>query len=477
MRTDTFDAGFAFGGLLAMPETLFLVPRAAASSPQEWRAWNVTAKRVDAQVGLLKVPSWLVILRGGLSGRETRFLNLIKLIFAADSQETFETIPVRVGDHFHLMVLRVNVDYIVNTVERQAEVNSRQHRAEVRACAAYSNLLRRLAQVTGRSVTFHHGRAGVQLPNLDREGIHIYTNSYPVGLNNANRPISAAFGLNLTEDGREVVARHPTLGRGVVMKDGDEQDMIQVVDNNWYLLLPTMSHFNESTSLEIFERLLALGLEASERRSVMLKQSGRRDYLTGMKTNLGKRARHFEDRVKEAEVQIERLQRQLLMEEQKLREFILMRDAWRKYEAGQFRRLGRKRDFERLVAHPLIDRFYLIDDGFLQICTKPIVIEHEGRLYRMGKFIITLNGWQEVGMHCVHSPHPRGVQHVHIGASGDPCFGNAGRAITEALADFRIADAIYYMLSWLTQGYSPELAEVKIEEWPLVSDEPAGEGA
>ncbi len=373
------------------------------------------------------------------------------------------------------MVLRANADYIIEAPAPWAEAGSKRQLAEVRACAAYADPLRRLAQVTGRSVTFHHGNPGAQLPHPDRDGIHIYTNSYPVGLNKYSRAIATAFGLNIAEDGKEVTAKFPTLGRGVVMKDEDGQDMVQVVDNNWYLLLPTMSDFNESTSLEIFERLLALGLEAEARSVRWPRQAKRKTYMAGMKASLGRRAGHFDEQFRKSEEQLERLQQDVLIEQQKLRELIVMRDAWRKHAAEEFRHISRGREFERLAAHPQIERFYLIDDGFLQICTKPIVIEHEGKRYNMGEFVITLNSWQEVGMHCVRTPHPRGVQHVHIGASGNPCFGNAGAAITKALADFRIADAVCYMLTWLTQGYTPELAEVKIEEWPLVADETPGE--
>ena len=475
MQPHVFDADPAYSRLLTMPVTVFLVPRAVVSSPKDWRSRNVTARPVNAQVGFLKVPAWQVTLRGALSKREARFLSLIRQMFAADSQEIFETVAVRVDDRFQLMVLRANADYIVEAPAPRAEAGSKRQLAEVRACAAYADPLRRLAQVTGRSVTFHHGNPGAQLPHPDRDGIHIYTNSYPVGLNKYSRAIATAFGLNIAEDGKEVTAKFPTLGRGVVMKDEDGQDMVQVVDNNWYLLLPTISCFNEETSLEIFERLLAFGLMAEVQSARSPRQVKRKAYMTGMKASLDHRVAHFDGKMREAVDNIENLQRALLVEEQKLREIIVMRDAWRRAAAREFRQISRGREFERLAAHPQIERFYLIDDGFLQICTKPIVIEHEGKRYAMGEFVITLNGWQEVGMHCESSPHPRGVQHVHIGVSGNPCFGNAGVAINKALADFRIADAVCYMLTWLTQGYTPELAEVKIEEWPLVADEPPGE--
>lgn len=108
--------------------------------------------------------------------------------------------------------------------------------------------------------------------------------------------------------------------------------------------------------------------------------------------------------------------------------------------------------------------------GSYQMTTTPIVFT-DGEVKRpLGSFGIRINERNEVFVWSFNSPHPERVPHPHISACGAKCFGNVGPAILDELMARNVPTALLMILDWLEDGYDSQLADVKIEEWPILKE-------
>ena len=130
-------------------------------------------------------------------------------------------------------------------------------------------------------------------------------------------------------------------------------------------------------------------------------------------------------------------------------------------------------DLERIRKLPQVEHVTCVDGG-LHVHTREIVIAHEGTSYSVGSFILRVGKNGGIAIWPKRTTHPEGIPHPHIAKDGGPCYGNATDAITKAAADFRIADVVQYVLTWLQHGYTPGLAEHKLAEWTACPNRKAG---
>jgi hypothetical protein len=178
---------------------------------------------------------------------------------------------------------------------------------------------------------------------------------------------------------------------------------------------------------------------------------------------------HYRVKVIETLDDIERTQKRLHALYALLREY---RAGWRRMDSDRtfvetFRRLPE--DLAHIKAMPQVDHVALADEG-INIHLKPVIMEWEGKRYRMGRFVVRFGVFGTVSVWCVESTHPYRVPHPHINRDGIWCFGNATDAIAKASAELRLAKAATYLIAWLTKGYDPDLALTKIETWPVAEE-------
>lgn len=125
--------------------------------------------------------------------------------------------------------------------------------------------------------------------------------------------------------------------------------------------------------------------------------------------------------------------------------------------------------WESVLHHPLFEKMSVVAHA-LHVRTKSVV--YEG--YLLGAYVIRFECepisaiWRVVVYSAEEPLHPQNIIHPHIGKDGCVCFGNVGLLIDEALMQQRIPDAISLTLQWLANGYDPEIARHKLEEWPRV---------
>jgi len=241
-----------------------------------------------------------------------------------------------------------------------------------------------------------------------------------------------------------------------------------------------VSNFDPLTSPRIFEYLLVLGWEGCRRHQFHPPEADhparRKDFLActqgWLETGRDLMARDLA----KVDANIEQAQRwlaELLRSKRELEEHICAYDLT-PFVQVTLKRLPR--DYRLIKADPDVAMIAVVSDG-LHIETRPLHVEHEGRRYAVGSFTIRIGRKGTVNVWCETPLHPKGVPHPHIAKDGGPCFGNATNAILRAGADHRYHDAVTLVLRWLKQGYAPQLASVKIEEWPLAGPFPDGNAA
>ncbi|HTK04782.1 MAG TPA: hypothetical protein VL500_04305 [Candidatus Eisenbacteria bacterium] len=397
----------------------------------------------------------------------------LALIFGSNDRSKYETMLCFGG--------KGSFDALVVPKAASVEVHDKRDDLETEkefklrriALAEYEKMLRTLARLSGLTVHFHAEGSGIRPPYKDVPGVvHIITNAQPPGQTSA-RYLGLAFGMKIHEEGLSVLANGPTKGRGTVVKDQLGEALVQILGNTWYLLMPTLSHFNWQTSGLIFDRLLALAWKGSREAAVAKasKPATRKGFVEAtMKWTADLPVLIAAD-ILNMDRKIEDAQRQIAEYTRSKKESLAMLETFSKSSFIKETHGRLPKDFAAIMHDPNVARLVVIDEGF-HVETAPLEIVHDGKRYAMGSFTIRIAKRGSVSVWCEAPTHMDGIPHPHIAKEGGPCFGNATRAIAEAAGEQRYADAVRYVFRWLTEGYTHALAAVKIEEWPYVGETP-----
>lgn len=352
---------------------------------------------------------------------------------------------------------------------------------DIAAERSYGELLRQFSRLAGGiSIFFHRNTPEAAAPYPDKRGhIHVFTNRYPPGEAAPNRYVSRAFGFRLDGDfGLEHLSPCPTRGRGVVLKDEKGTELVQVLGADFYFLIPLMSTFNAKTSEQIFSRLLALAWDEYRERSKrpMRPQRSisagefRREVIVWLERLPAK----IRTDIAGYEKEIRRYQEALAITYRNKLEFEAVLALLTPASYAKEIRKRLPADFWLIKKLPQVARVGIVHEG-LHVETVPIEIEHAGKRYDLGSFVVRVNAKGMVTVWSEAPTHPNGIPHPHISKDGVACFGNATDAITKHAAQFRFYDCVSLVLRWLTQGYTPALALWKIEEWPEAAPQEKGE--
>lgn len=396
--------------------------------------------------------------------RLARLASALEILFA--TTQGLESFEGRIRDHILPVVTPSEVDVLLDQKKNRDNLTEKTERA---AIAAYLPLLTRLSQISGLKLTFHRSQECIIPPHADDGRIHIYPNACPPG-ESGTWFVETAFGLKISAGSKESpVGCGPTEGRGQVLKDEDGKSLVQILGNTWYLLIPTLGYFNSLTSVAIFEGLLALTWDAVSTGPVQPKKtlSASRFLKEAGSWDEGY-TQHIDDQIHRNEEEIGRL---LKLVAELHRHVAILHSIKVGVSTSSISRQMRRRlpgELKKIKDNPLVEKIEFFRDG-IHIQTTPLTTSHEGVEYLTGVFTIRINKRGVVSVWSEGPNHPNGIPHPHIGKHTGPCFGNAGTAIAKAGGEARYADAVHYMLVWLTQGYTHDLATVKIHEWPVAT--------
>lgn len=336
------------------------------------------------------------------------------------------------------------------------------------ACNAYRPSLMLLSRLVGAAVVFHHGGGHVRDPYVDDgKTLHVFSNGGPPG-DFATDYVAVAFGMSVNQDNLAVLRRGPSKGRGAVVKD-KEQPVAQVLGSNLYFLLPMVSSFHKSSSPVIFHQLLALSW--NERRRQL--KEGLPDFHAATRAAFVKTSEEWimsvgeqlRKTIRKNDATIQTFQKQLADALRYRRE---LEAQLASFADAPFVREAIERapeDFAAIRRMPEVRKLSIVDNG-LHAETHVIHAEHGGRRYALGRYVVRISSVGGVAVWCEETFHPKRVPHPHIHLDGNACFGNAVEAIAKNAAYHRYYDTVALVIRWLAKGYTPILANAKIEEWP-----------
>lgn len=337
--------------------------------------------------------------------------------------------------------------------------------------------LRIVAEVIGGiGITLHDpSPSGFYEPiRCDDNELHVHLYTLPSGIPQMTHP-ETLFGLNVEVKGLVWPQLRPTPRRGVALSDGDH-DVVQVVGNNIYILHNPylMWELGDITLLKLFGKAVTLGLQwwldGNETITPEIPLSSE-TLRTECEAFLKRQVTAHEARIAKTLATIAKLQEDMLIHRRNL---VIQQHTHRILYGATHNHQGMMdrlvADAEVIVAHPLVERAIITPDHGFEVKTKLITIVENGVTHKIGRFGICLGIDPSITIWCEESFHPKGVPHPHISPWAGHCFGNVGDPITEAIAEYRYADAVEYILRWLTEGYTPELVLYnKVEEWPTMT--------
>lgn len=334
-------------------------------------------------------------------------------------------------------------------------------------------VLRDFSKKVRKRVTLHFVKHEVRAvtPYPDDGILHIVVGAAAPGAIDECH-LAHACGVRLDAKGMYLEFWGPTLGIGTLVKDAEKQTIGQVVDGTVYLFIPSPGRssflFEGSGGRDLYARALAFvhaamkkGGEPKSKKIADLARYSEfvKKSLVGLPMLLGARKALLDIRIQEATEKLN----SLYAERETFTRLCRIQEARNDEEQREIP----SRDWPRIREHPLVERVLSVEDA-LHVQTRRIIAEHGGKRFDFGRFMIRLPLGGKPSIWPIEYTHPKRVAHPHISPSSVVCFGNATSAITQAAGEGRIADALDLIFSWLTEGYDPNLADSKIEEWPEV---------
>lgn len=335
-----------------------------------------------------------------------------------------------------------------------------------------------LAGITGLDIALHlpHDTSHPLFPEK-RNGIDIVIGASPPG-DIAIEQIGAMCGVRLTELGKAYSLPTYAKGYGRVVKDRFDVTVGQVVGTTLYLFLQTNTKELVDQLTEKGGALVRKCLELVWREYVEheVDEPAQKPFTTvdecAVPLDLWDMSldddfnKWLNDERKKVEAALDAYN-QALRDFRFAKRNLVGMQAHRKAETDAEVN-ERKALWQQLLDDPRVASISLVDEGY-QLITTPILDAGTGRL--LNRYGMRMNEDRRICVWSIDSPHPDRVPHPHISSCGVKCFGNVGPLIEDVLIARNIPSGFLLALDWLEDGYDPDLADSKIEEWPF----PAGE--
>lgn len=450
-------------GALAIPQGL-VAPYAGAL-----HALGIVGKLAIARVRHYRIPVVFFSTQAAMSTKE--FESIISQMFPRGITEAM----ARVGSR-NVSLISCKPGKI--TIEAPKDASDAWPEASI-ALALRQELEDMSVAGSGLNIHFHSEdrEQHPPLPDLINT-VHIFPWASPPGAI-GNIYVSKVFGLFTDIERNALYTFQSTSGRGEVVGDGSH-DLVQMVGNNWYLLTPIATYYNEFTGEEIASRILALAYNrwalvqcggrplrrpVSATRATFVDAASQ--WVDGTSPEIAKQLTKMDERICRLTKDLARVQRDRA-------DLLRVQDAFKSKCHVADLLEGLPMQWRRIARHSRVEHVTLIEDA-IHVTTKPVVIEYQGKRYPIGPFTIRVGKSGILSIWNEERAHPAGIPHPHVSAYGYPCFGNATTAVYEAAAEHRYADVIAWVITWLFDGYQHDLATHKVTEWPYESVSPSGQ--
>ena len=392
-------------------------------------------------------------------------LNLAESQIAPLLGEDSETCNGTVEGVNHSIISSLGMAFFVSELEKGAIADSIE--------SAVSEIFSDYSALTGYSFTIRVcSSARYTSPPPKPYQIEIVIGASPPG-SLADVERKSICGIPIDRHNYYVRTETIATGRGILVKDSEGTAVAQIIDSTFYFFIPRLDKLNwmfkdSGIGTLLFKRIFKLAWNA-----FVLQQSGFQEspldtseqFVAFVQSSHDRFTQIYRERLSHNDIAITvalEKYRELLRDRQMMLEVINLFEG--KGAGHRNNSIESIETWQRLRANPLIHRLYVIERG-IQIETTAIMCEHDRGAENIGSVVIRYPPFGSFTVWGLKPTHPKGIAHPHINPRGNACFGNVMTAIETAASEGNIAEGFERVLRWLTQGYDPQLAETKIEEW------------
>lgn len=335
-----------------------------------------------------------------------------------------------------------------------------------------TNFLKIFARYAGLRVVHCIGGIIIQPPFPDEPGtIYFFSQARPPGLLEMDLHISKLFGMELWREGETRVVNSPTRGRGRVVEH-DGQSVFQVLGSNYYQLCLTRSILHDPLIrslifIKSLGRLYQDLLENYGRAPEAVVDATEEEFTEFLEGQAASGLRELREDLHKAEADIHLLEAGLTKKLRDRQQAIVRIKALTDSDFVRELQERMPLEYETLKQLEGVAAISIVDDA-IHLESEPVVLEHDGARYDLGRFTVRLDPCGEVEVWSEAPRHPQGHHHPHISKLSLACYGNVTVAIAKLMSAYRFTDAARLVLRWL-KTYSPETTLNPINEWPVLA--------
>lgn len=333
------------------------------------------------------------------------------------------------------------------------------------------------ADFGGIDIIFDAKRDTVPDPELRGTGIVVYHCTRPSATEKGHW-VKVVYGREYKGDGNKLIA--PVEGRGKIIRDEHGNAVAQVIGRNIFTLVYNILTAEADWADEALSNTIAVGIT-----SILSKEDeGDREALTDVwRENLDDHRRSYirmalaKFRVEEGQIErdidecneaVSKARKALASGIRQKKDFQVrlhnLRDGPLRLREEEL-----VKEFDQLAASPYVTGVEC-RDGYIDIYTRPIFIDHDGSRYEIGRFRLRLNDTGHIGIDNVdNTADSTGWHHPHISSRSGPCFGNLNESLGKYLADRQFAVVVSLLYRFLEQ-YNPHGGVEDIRHWKEVKD-------
>ena len=195
-----------------------------------------------------------------------------------------------------------------------------------------------------------------------------------------------------------------------------------------------------------------------------LRQASREAYVLACREGVAEDLRLLHSEITFLEDGVEEMARRVTADTRRLREGDLrLRTLRGRADGGE----GGGRELERLQAVPGVCQAS-VQDGRISLTTAPILVEHAGRPYRLGRFQVDLHFNGDVRMrNLTNRLGPYDHPHIH---QGRPCLGSIREGVAKLLGEFQFVAAAEVLVDFL-HTVNPADWRLAVSQWPEAARE------
>jgi hypothetical protein len=355
-------------------------------------------------------------------------------------------------------------------------------------------VLSRYAAVLNIPISFHTALNRYSRPaGADAVHLHPFALPTPPMLFGAWARVSLvdlplAHGIPLKPEAQRALAPGTQLGRGSPILDGDGHTVGEYLGANLYCLFDLLSqdpawipmllrrHLDLGIPYLVPKLVAGRGVSAERVMKGMrllqdetealvgtcradLRQASREAYVRACHERVAEEIRFLHAEIAFLEDGVEEMARRTTTDTRRLRE------GYRRLRTLQGRTDGAESsggELERLQALPGVCQAG-VQDGRISLTTAPVLVEHEGRHYHLGRFQVDLNFNGDVRIRNLTNPvgthdHP----HIH---RTRPCLGPIREGIAKLLGEFQFVAAAEVLIDFL-HTVNPADWRLPVRRWP-----------